>query len=129
MREIEFRIYDPISKKMEFSGGTPSMLSMFFRKTAVLNTACGMPYEQFTGLIDKNGKEIYEGDILHTPHYDDKFLYHIVEWSDKYCGWYARNKDERYDRDGSLQFYVYAKYYSECEVVVNIHDELFGNSE
>ena len=64
MREIKFRIYDPIKKKMLESGGTPTMLASFFRNTAVLNVRDDMEYQQFTGLLDKSGKEIYEGDIV-----------------------------------------------------------------
>ena len=64
MREIKFRIYNKEDNKMEESGGTPSMLEMFFKRTAVLNTRDKMPYQQFTGLTDRNGVEIYEGDIV-----------------------------------------------------------------
>lgn len=59
-REIKFRFYDPEEKTMMTSG----MEVDFTGSLCVFmgNNEC--PIMQFTGLLDKNGKEIYEGDFV-----------------------------------------------------------------
>ena len=76
MKTIKFRIYNKEEKRMIDSGATPMMLKSFFEHTAVLNTRDKAEYQQFTGLLDKNGVEIYEGDILT----DGKNNTSSVEW-------------------------------------------------
>jgi len=64
MKTIKFRIYNKEEKRMIDSGATPMMLKSFFEHTAVLNTRDKAEYQQFTGLLDKDGVEIYDGDIV-----------------------------------------------------------------
>ena len=62
MREIKFRIYDEQNKTFIYwdavNGFPLDRVRSFSLEYIRENT------EQFTGLRDKNGKEIYEGDIL-----------------------------------------------------------------
>lgn len=82
---IKFRIWNPEEKMMIESGATPMMLANFFEGTARMNTQHEMPYLQFTGLLDKTGREIYEGDIVGAFLNTQKT---VVEWCDDRAGYF-----------------------------------------
>ena len=72
MREIKFRIWDINARKWLKSFNTNLLDIHEFNLAKIM---------QYTGLKDKNNKEIYEGDIFHIG--SKKILY-VVEWID--CG-------------------------------------------
>ena len=63
MREIKFRVWDNLMKKY-VSRCEMTDITLNFYGDQQCCSLSDMVFQQYTGLIDKNGVEIYEGDVI-----------------------------------------------------------------
>lgn len=65
---------------------------------------------QCTGLKDKNGKRIFENDIL-----KDNVIYGVVKWDDANARYIIDDREDGYQD--------YSEWWHECEIIGNIFDD------
>ena len=132
MRTIKFRAWITEAKQMIEHNAID--FNDFLHKTnldgSINHSYCGDDdiLMQFTGLYDKNGKEIYEGDILNVGEnlvceivYVDK---NVEDYGDEiHCAFHAKV----YIHNKTIPLDSYLK--NNCEIIGNIHEnpELLNN--
>ena len=75
MREIRFRIWDEENKVMIY----PDSLIWFGNESCQYNGDMGYILQQYTGMQDKDGRDIYEGDVVELERGLSDY-YYVVEW-------------------------------------------------
>lgn len=131
-REIKFRVWDKVEKRyrrivrLNYDDGELVSITVYgpddFAPTVLPLERVIL--EQSTGLKDKNGKEIYEGDIVAQELIDDPFAggypTYIVCWDEEFLGWALKDTTGDDGNDTDLHFFIAER--RKCEIVGNIHE-------
>ena len=78
--------------------------------------------EQCTGLKDKNGKLIFEGDVVEWEHKAEEYDIVWFLWSEERMGWWCNDIFKN-------EFNICELNYNCCEIIGNIHEKMEPQDE
>lgn len=115
-RPIKFRVWNKNTNKYEYTE-----LYYYF---VIDQRIKAYEYEQYTGLKDKNGKEIYEGDIVYDAFTGDEVF--IVGWDKDKASFMLTDT-----ADYPMAYFDEYELNKDLEVIGNVHEnpELIGGEE
>jgi len=122
MRQIKFRVWDRQNKsifyphEIYFSENLKQIKAIDCMDNYIENGIPRFIVMEYIGLKDKNGKEIYVGDIVYSP--DGAFVPDYHSYCAKYIGWFYYEEDESIDWESFEELYASG---DDVEVIGNIY--------
>jgi uncharacterized phage protein (TIGR01671 family) len=113
MKTIKFRMWSKEAKKFFYDPENVYDCLKLSQSPLYAHLYKDLVWQQFTGLKDSKGVEIYEGDIV--KRLNTEYVYEVV-YNEENAAYFLQNKDS----DGPLSYY---------RKVVEVAGNIFENSE